>query len=51
MELQLKSDRPIKLVKVPGSYGTYKVKESNFSEGEKVAAAVFITGIIAMLFS
>lgn len=48
MELQLKSDRPIKLVKVPGSYGTYKVKESNFTEGEKVIAAVLVTAILVL---
>ncbi len=48
-ELQLSSDRPIKLVKVPGSYGTYTVKESYFSEGKNVAAAVFVTAILAFL--
>lgn len=51
VELQLKSDKPIKLVKVPGSYGTYQVKEISLTIGEKVIATVFVTTILVLLLA
>ncbi|WP_342047979.1 hypothetical protein [Bacillus sp. OTU530] len=45
------SDKPIKLVKVKGSYGTYKIKERWFTNEEKVVLYVFaaITILVILL--
>lgn len=46
-ELQLKSDRPMKLVKKKGSYGSYRIKERWLTDNER--ALIYTVSAIILI--